>query len=62
MCLNADLNLFLTQNPQTILLHLQKLFEQNLEPVRPNRNYPRHNNTAKPKGKFNTLTNYKRAI
>ena len=23
---------------------------------------PRYNNTAKPKGKFNTLTNYKRAI
>lgn len=59
---NKIVNLFLTQNPQTILLHLQKLFEQNLEPVRPNRSYPRYNNTAKPRGKFNTLTNYKRAI
>lgn len=55
-------NLFFSQNPETILLHLQKLFEQNLEPVRKNRTYPRNTNRPSPRGKFKTLTNYKRAI
>ena len=59
---NKIVKLFLTQDPQTILLHLQKLFEKSLEPIRPNRNLPRKVGGAKPKGKFITLTNYKRAI
>lgn len=59
---NKIVNLFFAQNPEKILLHLQKLFEQNLEPVRKNRTYPRINNKQKPRGKYKTLTNYKRAI
>jgi hypothetical protein len=59
---NKIVNLFFAQNPETILLHLQKLFEQNLEPIRKNRTYVRITNKPKPRGKFRTLTNYKRAI
>jgi len=59
---NKIVKLFLTQNPKTILLHLQNLFEKILEPVRPNRNNPRIIGKIKPRGKFNTLTNYKRAV
>ena len=59
---NKIVNLFFDQNPETILLHLQKLFEQNLEPVRKNRTYPRIINRQKNSGKHKTLTNYKRAI
>lgn len=59
---NKIVKLFLTQDPEVILLHLQKLFEKSLEPIRPNRNFPRKFGGAKPKGKFNTLTNYKRAV
>lgn len=59
---NKIVKLFLTQNPKTILLHLQKLFERSLEPIRPNRNSPRKFVKTKPRGKFNTVTNYKRAV
>ena len=59
---NKIVNLFFAQNPESILLHLQKLFEQNIEPVRKNRTYARITNKPKPRGKFITLTNYKRAI
>lgn len=59
---NNIVKLFLTQDSKTILLHLQNLFERNLEPIRPNRSYPRKFKNVKPKGKFNTLTNYKRTI
>lgn len=59
---NKIVRLFLTKNPKIILLHLQNLFEKNLEPIRPNRNYLRKTGKSKPKGKFITATNYKRAI
>lgn len=57
---NKIVLLFLTEKPQDILLHLQNLFEQNTEPIRPNRSYPRRIVKKSPRNK--TSTNYKRAI
>lgn len=59
---NNVVKLFLDNNPRIILEHLQKLFEQNLEPIRPGRNYPRVVKYKRKKGKYQTYTNYKRAI
>ncbi|KAA6302292.1 MAG: hypothetical protein EZS26_001652, partial [Candidatus Ordinivivax streblomastigis] len=53
--------LFLFQDSRSVLVELQKLFERYLEPVRPERKYPRIKK-RNPNGKFYTLTNYKRAI
>ncbi|GHT26820.1 hypothetical protein AGMMS4957_22230 [Bacteroidia bacterium] len=50
------------KEPADILMELQALFEQNLEPVRPGRKYPRIKKVRKVNGKYITLTNYKRAI
>lgn len=54
--------LFLNKNPEQILLQLQKAFERNLEPVRPGRQNPRKKKVKRLNGKYQTLTNYKRAI
>jgi hypothetical protein len=54
--------LFLMEQPEEILLQLQKAFERNIEPVRPGRNYPRSTKTRRLNGKYQTFTNYKRAI
>jgi len=54
--------LFLTNDCSKILLELQLLFQQYLEPVRPNRKFPRIRRTMHGNGKYRTLTNYKRAI
>jgi hypothetical protein len=54
--------LFLNNNPEQILLHLQKAFEQNIEPVRPGRQNPRVRKSKRLYGKYQTFTNYKRAI
>lgn len=54
--------LFLQENPQDILLQLQVAFEQNAEPVRPGRKFPRTFKAKRLKGKYQTFTNYKRAI
>ncbi len=54
--------LFLCQRPRKILLMLQKAFERNLEPVRPGRKYPRIFKVKRLYGKYQTFTNYKRAI
>lgn len=54
--------LFLENNPRKILLQLQALFEQNLEPIRPNRSNPRIKKSKKLLGKYQTFTNYRRAI
>jgi len=55
-------DLFLEERPTHILLELQALFEQHLEPIRPNRSYPRTRKATHGNGKYKTLTNYKRAI
>lgn len=54
--------LFLEQNPERILLYLQNAFERNIEPVRPGRRFPRIKKSKRLNGKYQTLTNYKRAI
>ncbi len=57
---NKIVKLFLTEDPKDILLYLQNLFEQHIEPIRPNRSYLRK--IVKKSPRFKTLTNYKRAI
>ena len=59
---NNIVSLFLDNKPRVILEYLQKLFEQNLEPIRPGRNYPRLVKYKRKKGMHQTYTNYKRAI
>ena len=54
--------LFLQNKPEEILLQLQKAFERNIEPVRPGRHNPRIKKAKRFKGKYQTLTNYKRSL
>ena len=54
--------LFLNNEPQEILLKLQKDFERNTEPIRPGRQYPRIIKAKRLHGKYQTFTNYKRAV
>ena len=62
MMKNRIVDLFIIHNPEKILLQLEKLFIQNIEPIRPNRKYPHERKTVKNRGKYQALTNYKRAI
>jgi len=59
---NKIVMLFLSNNPEEVLLKLQTLFEKNLEPIRPQRNYAKRKSKIRANGKFITLTNYKRVI
>lgn len=54
--------LFLENQPMELLIELQHAFERNVEPIRPGRHYERQRKTKRTKGKYQTLTNYKRAI
>ena len=54
--------LFLHNEPEGILLQLQKAFERNTEPIRPGRHNPRIKKAKRLNGKYQTFTNYKRAI
>lgn len=54
--------LFLQNEPEEILLQLQKAFERNIEPIRLGRHNPRIRKAKRLKGKYQTFTNYKRAI
>jgi hypothetical protein len=54
--------LFLQIEPEEILLQLQKAFERNIEPIRPGRHNPRSRKAKRLNGKYQTFTNYKRAI
>jgi hypothetical protein len=54
--------LFLQNNPEEILAQLQTAFERNVEPIRPGRNNPRVKKAQRLNGKYQTFTNYKRAI
>jgi hypothetical protein len=54
-------SLFLEKQPLAVLMELENLFGKHLEPVRPGRKYSRARKHP-PKGKFYTLTNYKRAL
>jgi hypothetical protein len=59
---NNIVKIFLQTDVKDILLHLQNLFERYLEPIRPARKYPRRVKCKRTKGKYQTYTNYKRAI
>ncbi|MBA2610942.1 MAG: IS4 family transposase [Bacteroidetes bacterium] len=59
---NNIVKLFIKENTEEILRRLQNIFEQHLEPIRPNRKYERVAKTRRLRGKYQTLTNYKRAI
>ena len=59
---NRILKLFIQANDTfTTLMELQFLFVKNIEPVRPNRQIPRPLPKRK-RGKYQTFTNYRRAI
>lgn len=55
-------DLFLSEGSHSMLLKLQEKFERYLEPVRPGRKYERHKKARRTTGKYQTLTNYKRAV
>jgi hypothetical protein len=54
--------LFLEKRPKEMLEELEKIFLRHIEPIRPNRNFERTIRSRRLKGKYQTLTNYKRAI
>jgi hypothetical protein len=58
---NRVVRLFLYEDSRGILIELEKLFGNYLEPIRPGRKYPRIKK-RNPNVKYYTLTNYKRAI
>ena len=59
---NNIVKLFLIAKPEEILLKLQQEFQENLEPVRPGRHNERHWKARRLNGKYQTHTNYRRAI
>lgn len=56
------IDLFISSNSEQILLRLKDKFLKYLEPIRPNRKFKRIIKSKRRKGKFQTFTNYKRAI
>ena len=54
--------IFMEQDPREIIIELESLFAKYIEPVRPERSFPREVKGKRTKGKYQTLTNYKRAI
>lgn len=59
---NRIIYLFIKHDPKEILYQLQELFISHLEPVRPGRKHPHRKKTMRLNGKYQALTNYKRAI
>jgi len=58
---NRVVRLFLQEDSRSILIELEKLFGNYLEPIRPGRKYSRIKK-RNPNVKYYTLTNYKRAL
>jgi len=54
--------LFLLKNPEKHYEKLIEIFMKNLEPIRPNRKFPRKRKKMKTSGKYRPLKNYKRAM
>ena len=54
--------IFIEEDPKQIIIDLETLFRRYIEPIRPARSYPRQVKGKRTKGKYQTLTNYKRAI
>jgi hypothetical protein len=59
---NNIVKLFLLERSKETLIYLQRRFEQHLEPIRPNRHPPRIRKSKKLLGKYQTFTNYRRAL
>lgn len=59
---NRIIDIFLSNEPENILIELQNLFSNYIQPIRPNRKVPRIKKLKRRSGKYKTLTNYKRAI
>jgi hypothetical protein len=59
---NNIVKLFFNTELLELLLNLQHLFERYTEPIRPGRKYTRTEKVRFRRGKYRTLTNYKRAI
>jgi len=56
------IKLFLNKDSTEILEELGNIFLRHIEPIRPNRTCERTTKSRRLKGKYQTLTNYKRAI
>lgn len=54
--------LLLMDDPMAMLHKLQKIFQSDLEAIKPGRKHPRKTHTIQLNGKHKTFTNYKRAI
>ena len=54
--------LFLGKTPEEFYKKLIKLFIKNIEPVRPDRMFPRIKRSQKSSGKYKPFKNYKRAV
>jgi hypothetical protein len=59
---NKIVGLFLSEDPQSILIRLQNLFALHTEPIRPGRKFARIKTLKRRSGKYKALNNYKRAI
>jgi hypothetical protein len=59
---NNIVELFLKNDVENILMKLQKAFERHTIPIIPNRQNERSKKNKRLKGKYQTFTNYKRAI
>jgi hypothetical protein len=59
---NRIIDIFLSHDPENILIELQSLFSKYIQPIRPHRKVPRIKKLKRRSGKYKTLTNYKRAI
>lgn len=59
---NNIVKLFFNNEPLNLIMKLQHIFERNTEPIRPGRQYVRTTKVKFRRGKYRTLTNYKRAI
>jgi len=56
------IKLFLCKNPDDILKKLHNRFIAHLEPIRPDREFPRKKRIIHLNGKYATMTNYRRCI
>jgi len=56
------LKLFFGDDPEQIAKELKELFLTKLEPIRPDRQFPRNKRIRHLEGKYVTMTNYRRAL
>jgi CRISPR/Cas system endoribonuclease Cas6 (RAMP superfamily) len=59
---NQTITLFLEEKPTEIYRQLKKKFLKHTEAIRPNRSYPRDKRRNKRRGKYQTWSNYRRAM